>query len=173
MSIEIPHPPQAALQQADALIDAYARRVGLDSLGFDNQGNLRLVLDGQAIDLTVDDATGRLHLYGEVGMVPLRWRENLYRHLLVGNLFGAATGGASLCIDPSEDDILLCQQLDLEGTSASQLDARLDDFAAALRRWSDLLSSGQLFESGERASRLADDSVKPALSAMPLMAQRG
>ena len=59
---------------------------------------------------------------------------NLYRTLLTANLFGIATAGATLSIDPDLDSIFLHKML-YNGLSYSDFETQVEFFIKVLRHW--------------------------------------
>ena len=80
-----------------------ALTLGLPALDFDSNGCARMLFDGKvAVNFESDELSGQLHLYCDLGELPLRGREALYRALLEANLFGVQTQGATLAVDGSQ-----------------------------------------------------------------------
>jgi hypothetical protein len=80
--------------KAEQLLNDIARTLGLPELALNDEGCARLLFDGQvAVNFENDPLAEKLHLYADLGELPLRGREALYRALLEANLLGAQTAG--------------------------------------------------------------------------------
>lgn len=130
---------------AKALLAAYAQQANVPGLHFSPDGCARLLFeDSVAIDLEIDDAHDCIQMYCALGPVPAGGREALYRSLLEGNLFGAQTGGATLCVDPVQEEVLMCSRVGLATTGDAELAKLLEEFAGAASQWQQKLGSGEL-----------------------------
>ncbi|MGE0331174.1 MAG: type III secretion system chaperone [Ramlibacter sp.] len=133
------------LESAHSLLAAYSQHAGVPGLKFSADGCARLLFeDAVAIDLEVDPGGDRIQIYSVLGPVPAGPREQLYRRLLEGNLFGSQTGGAALSIDPVQDEVLLCRPYGLDADDAEHLAKVLEEFAGAAAHWRKLLGGGEL-----------------------------
>lgn len=127
------------------LLAAYSQHAGVPGLKFSPDGCARLLFeDSVAVDLEVDPSGDRIQIYSVLGPVPAGSREQLYRRLLEGNLFGSQTAGAALSIDPVQDEVLLCKPYGLDADDAADLARVLEEFAGAASHWRKLLGGGDL-----------------------------
>ncbi len=126
------------LNDAHDLLAAYSRTSGPDGLRFNSDGCARLIFGGGiAVNLEIDRSAGCIQLYGVLGPVPAAGREDLYRKLLEGNLFGSQTRGAWLAIDDRREEVLLCRRVDVGATGATHFSEILESFAGTLGQWLD------------------------------------
>lgn len=112
----------------DLLAD-FGRKAGLGSLSLDESGVCRLSFDQSLIvDLEFDSGAGLLHIYSAVGPIPAEGKEAVFGALLSANLFGSETGGASLAIDPSQNEIILCRSVNPDHLDSTAFEGILESF---------------------------------------------
>lgn len=134
-------PSLIAGMEPSSLLKEYGKSVGLPALGFDAHGCARLRFDsGGEVNLEVDPSGEWIHLYAVLGPVLPGPNDGLYLRLLQANNFGADTRGATLSIDPSRNEILLCQRVATDVRDAFVLGAAIENFGAAAREWTGSLS---------------------------------
>lgn len=122
-----------------------AMTLGLKTLDFDANGCARLLFDGKvAVNFESDEVFGQLHLYSDLGELPLRGREAVYRALLEGNLFGIQTQGATLALDGSQDQVMLSRTLLMEELSLSSFSQMLEGFVGCAEYWQNVLAEGSV-----------------------------
>ncbi len=122
---------------ATDLIAEFAQRSRLPSLSLSDEGTARIVIDETLeIDLEHDDVQRQLHLYTSLGQPPLEEREAFYARALAANLFGRATGGATLALDALRGDVLLVRSVDIDTTDITALEAALQSLVDARERLS-------------------------------------
>lgn len=103
------------------------------------------MFDGRiALNLESDRVTGRLHLHVELGPLPSRDREAVYRALLEGNLFGALTGEATLAVDRAAEAVVLCQALRSEELSGATFIEIVQTMVRCADVWQKALADGTL-----------------------------
>jgi hypothetical protein len=128
---------------AHQLLNHLGVAMGLPALAFDEQGCARLMFDGKLeVNLEHDSDTGLLQVYAVLGPVPARGREALYRSLLEANLFGGQTFGATLAIDGSQQEIVLCRSVAPEEISSPGFAALIEQFVAATESWQQRIGAG-------------------------------
>lgn len=120
-----------------------ALTMGLPPLDFDANGCARLLFDGKvAVNFESDEVSGQLHLYTDLGELPLRGREAVYRALLEGNLFGIQTKGATLAVDGSQDQVVLSRTVLMEELSLSAFSELLAGFVGCAEYWQNYMAEG-------------------------------
>ena len=130
---------------AEQRLEHLARTMGVEGLAFNADGCARLTFDGRiALNLESDPVAGRLHLYVELGALPARGRETVYRALLEGNLFGAQTGEATLAVDAAADAVVLCRTLWAEEVSAAAFTEIVQAMVGCANVWQQALADGTL-----------------------------
>lgn len=129
--------------KAQQLLDDLARNMGLPALPLDTNHCARLNFNGGlSVNFESDEISGHLHLYSELGELPLRGREAIYRELLSGNVFGLKTGGAALSLDSLSDTVLLCQTVMPGQYGLSEFAAFLENFVGCAEHWQKFLAEG-------------------------------
>jgi len=120
----------------DTLLSELGTLAGLPELKLNEQGCTRLVFDGSlAVNFEWNDSLGQLLVYAPVGRLPAEGKEPLYRLLLEGNLFGLETAGATLSVDPLENEIVLHRAIEVEGITATAFQALVGAFVDTLENW--------------------------------------
>ena len=105
--------------------------LGLE-LYISDEGVCRIYFDDDAVDFEI--TSEGICLIAELGILPSQDNTNLYRTLLTANLFGIATAGATLSIDPDSDSIFLHKML-YNGLSYSDFEIQVEFFIKVLRHW--------------------------------------
>jgi hypothetical protein len=132
-------------ERAQELLAAYGQIAGISGLKFEPHGCARLLFeDGVAVDLEIDTAADCIQVYGVLGAVPAGEREALYRRLLEGNLFCTQTRGATLAVDPVQEEVLICRRIELGSASPAGLAELLQQFAGNVQQWRQKFGSGEL-----------------------------
>ena len=130
---------------AAQLLEHLANTIGVDGLAFNADGCARLTCDGRiTLNLENDPVAGRLHLYVELGALPSRGREAVYRALLEGNLFGTQTAEATLAVDAAADSVVLCRTLWTEEVSAAAFNEIIKGMVGCAHVWQKTLADGTL-----------------------------
>lgn len=139
-----------------------ALTMGLPALDFDSNGCARMLFDGKvAVNFENDEVAGLLHLYSDLGELPLRGREAVYRALLEANLFGVQTQGATLALDGSQDQVVLSRSVLVEELSLSSFTKVLEGFLACAEYWQQFLADGAGGALASSGAALADNGQRP------------
>ena len=113
------------------------QKMNLPNLSLDAQGLAKLVFDASLdVNIEYDTSTHQLHLYTLLGPVPATGKAEVFEKLLAGNLFGAATHGAVLAIDPLTGDIVITTTLDPDKTDLLDFEKALEHHVMAAEQWS-------------------------------------
>lgn len=151
-----------ALEQT---LTEWARTQGHDSLELDPDGGIQLVADGVlTIDIGPVAGEAGFSLSASVGPMPGEGRDTSMTELLMANLAGVGTGGASLALDMLRDEIVLCRIFHTDELSTAEFDRELTRFASALRFWCERLQAGRL---GEAAGGSSEEAGEPAPEPAP------
>ena len=124
----------------NGLLDELALLIGTPGLTLNEDGRCVLQFEGYiTLDLFLDEPAGLLWVATLLGELPDGEDEDLLRRMLIANLLGLGTGGATLGLGP-DGDVMLHRALPLdEGLDLSALQARLVGFVDAADRWRDEL----------------------------------
>ena len=137
-------------------IDAYAQAMGLPDLPLSADGCARLRFDEQvAVNFEVEPRAERLHVFTVLGRAHDA-DAAFYRGLLEANLFTRETQGASLCIAPAQDEVLICRSLDTSAMEPDAFCSAMETFLAAAREWCERFESGAF----TRDLRARDDTAR-------------
>jgi hypothetical protein len=140
----------------ERLLQSLGLALNVPDVGFDANGCARLEIDGTtALDFECGE-DGKLHIYSVLGALPPHGREVLYAELLKGNLFGASTGGASLAIDFSYGEVVLCRCVATQHAVAHEFASEIEAFVAAAEHWK-----------GRLAGALGDSPVDDRAASFP------
>ena len=118
------------------LIAELGQKMNLPNLSLDAQGLAKLVFDASLeVNIEYDTSTNQLHLYTLLGQVPTAGKAEVFEKLLAGNLFGAATHGAVLAIDPLTGDIVITTTLQPDKTDMVDFEQALEHHVMAAEQW--------------------------------------
>ena len=139
----------------------WAKALGQDAVALDPDGGVQLlVADEMAIDIGPVDALDAFSICASVGPLPEKGRDAVMEELLVANLEGMGTGGASLSLDIMRDEIVLCRVYHTDDLSAAVFNEEFNLFVNVLRFWRDRHKNGALGP-GDGAS--PDSSSNPGM----------
>lgn len=130
------------MHTAEQLLSALGRHSGLpDAFAFDHNRCARIIFDetvAVTLEASIDD--GPLHVYSVLGALPDGNREAILLKLMNANLFGADTAGATLAIDGTTDEIVICRQVNTDQATEWGFISMIDQFVAAVEVWTAKLS---------------------------------
>lgn len=90
------------------------------------------------------------------GHVPADKEAELYREFLEANLFWSGTGGATIGVDTTSGEAMLCLRVSLAGLSGAQVAATASDMIELGIIWKDVLAEAE----GDRFLPSHDDSIR-------------
>lgn len=125
------------------LLQSLGDSMNVPGLAFDKSGCCPLSLgDGITVFLQYREFAGDFLLIGAVGNLPEGEEEqaDIMRFLLISNLYGEDTDGATLSLDPENNIVLMHRTWDPEGANASKLARTLEAFAELLDLWKERYS---------------------------------
>jgi hypothetical protein len=141
---------------ADQLLASLGLATGLDRLAFDANGCARLVFDGRfTVNFEHDAAARAIQVYSVLAPVPREGREALFATLLQANLFGAATQGATLAVDGSTHEVVLCRMVPVEQATAASFAALVEAFVDSVEAWQERLAGGTAAAAATQPAGLA------------------
>ena len=116
--------------------------LGMPALEFDANGCASLLFnDSIAVNFEHDRASGLLHLYTDLGPLPVDGRETVYRALLEANLFGVETRGATLALDQNQNQVVLFKTVHDSSLTLSSFSQLLAGFVDCATLWQQRLIS--------------------------------
>ena len=129
---------------ANQLLKCLGIAMGLPDLRFDENGCTRMLFDGKtAVSIEHDPETEALQIYSILGPIPSQEKENIYQQLLVGNLFCNQTLGATLAIDVTHHEIILCRNVNANNIGSEAFATIIEQFVATAEAWELKLNSPQ------------------------------
>ncbi|WP_187394990.1 type III secretion system chaperone [Pigmentiphaga aceris] len=126
-----------------SLIALFGEQAGTP-LALNQGGTLALAFDNDlTVNLEHDASQDVLHLYVIVGQEPADYdaRPAFYRELLVANVFGHDTGGASLGIDDVSGEVLLTLRLPLVSAEVGTLRDAVQSVVETANAWRERLAA--------------------------------
>ena len=140
----------------------WAKAHGQEAVALDPDGGVQLlVADEMAIDIGPADAPEAFSMCASVGQLPEKGRDAIMEELLIANLEGIGTGGASLSLDTMRDEIVLCRVYHTDDLSASVFNEEFNVFVNVLKFWRDRHKSGALGSGGDASPEPAEDGSDP------------
>lgn len=122
--------------QYAALIEAFARDVGLDLAG-EVPSPADITIDGERITLAYDDRTqgDDLVMYASLGIVPQESELAVYRGLLEGNLLWSATADATIGVNSQTREAMIAYKRPIAGMTAETLANAVILFVELAKQW--------------------------------------
>ena len=141
----------------------WAKAQGQDAVELDPDGGVQLlVADEMAIDIGPAVEPETFSMCAAVGPLTEKGREAAMEELLVANLEGIGTGGASLSLDAMRNEIVLCRVYHTDNMSAAVFDDEFNAFVNVLKFWRDRHKSGALGSGDGSSPDTADNGLNPA-----------
>lgn len=129
--------------EASRLVSLFGLESGTP-LALGPSGTLDLVFEnGRTLTLEHDEEQDVLHCYVVLGQNPVHSAERAtaYRWMLAANVFGHGTGGATLGLDETTDELLLTQRIALQDANVSGLREIVESMVEVAATWSEKLAS--------------------------------
>ena len=148
-----------SLAAMETMLSEFGASIGIPDLKPDAEHRCNLMFDEVAVsfELGVDDES--LYIYALLGSVPDGGAEDVYADLLHANHVFQGTGGATLCVDPGTQGIVLLRAERLESLRLARFETLLEDFVNVAERWIKRAESGEL---GASAPEDAPAEAQPA-----------
>jgi hypothetical protein len=119
----------------EALLAELAARTGQEGLAAEPDGVCLLVFDGGTrLYLVADPNDASLVLWSPVAAVPEAGQAEFYRRLLIANLFWQGTGGATIGLEPGQDQAILALRRPLAGLDLAGLEAAIELMVEGVER---------------------------------------
>lgn len=116
------------------------KKSGLESLQFSKDGAISFVFNDRyttTLEKSADEH--ELTLYGVIGQLPFEDKERYLLALLQANLFGRATGGASIGLDPDTQEIILFRTFIIAHLPFDSFFEELTHFLHMQQEWTEKL----------------------------------
>lgn len=142
-----------------ALLADYGRSVGLDDVGFDDDGEALLVFDAIAVRFLFDDERQLILI-----SAPLVNREvepdiDLYTRVLELNLSGILHGAGAVGLDTQDRALIFAHSISIIGLDQDRFNAFVEEGVALIEAWRGVIESGEL---------LRPAGPQPQASALPM-----
>ena len=140
------------------MLSEFGEAVGIPELTFDDDGCCCLSFDDAVVNFELDDETGLLYLYADVGAVPDPPDTALYEMLLEADYLHRETAGGTLGIDKAAGVVALVYQIPYDILELSQFETILDNFINMVEHWTDRIGE---FHAGEEAESNPHETEPP------------
>jgi hypothetical protein len=148
----------------DQIIRGFSQEFGIEGLEPDDEGSVRLDIDGMTVEVLHDAAAGRIMLCAEIGEPPPEGSDRFAAVLLRANFLFQGTDGATMAQNPETKNYALILPLELAALDVSGFSERLGKFVDGIERWRQMLAD----------FRDADDAAEEeGASGIPPLAQSG
>jgi hypothetical protein len=145
------------MRDVNEALQAIERSSGISKIAFNEDGVVDIVFDQQiSINIVRVDETN-LEFVTYLDMQDLADDPFAMLALLHANYMGAATGSARLALDPRDDDVLLCERIDVKGLDPLQFEERLLAFLNHATFWRSPEGRKLLDSGADRTAALPDD----------------
>ena len=125
----------------DGLVADLGRALGLDELALDDEGRLRIELDGTEVLMAFDAEDDALWLASDIGRVPASLRDDMLPRLLAANL-AAPARGPTFAIDTDTGAVVVMSELLEARLDCGDLEAALLGHVGEAERWSAAVAGG-------------------------------
>lgn len=95
-----------ARRQANRLIEALGKTVGLEQMAFDENGRCDLSFDTQNLTIGYDEMAGQIYLEAPVMDMPTSPAKDFYSWVLADNFTSFTNGIGCLALDSEEEEIV-------------------------------------------------------------------
>lgn len=136
--------------QLDSLLQDLGLQLGIPELAPDETGHCTLSIDGAwTMHIAWYEARQCVQFLTDLGGLPAHDREAFLAQLLTANALFAGTQGATLALDPTREQVVLCRELGLAGLDYIAFEKGLEAFIEQAEHWRARLDAA--------AGPLADD----------------
>ena len=130
---------------ANDLLGELGQQMGLGKIEVSDDNTCRLIFDEKLIvDFEPSNDGKQLYVYSVLCSVAHGEQDGFYRRLLLANLFGRETGGASFGLDDETEEVIMFRSFPLETTDFQVFREGLEFFLNGLEEWMGRAGSGAL-----------------------------
>jgi hypothetical protein len=144
------------------LLKNYGELVGLSGVEATDQGFCALVVDDDVVvQMQLDEKTGSLAFFVNLGKIEEEDRANAYPYILAANVLWVGTAGATLGVD-YEGFVMVCYHEPLPGMDGERFAKIIDNLVTVAMDWEENLVSirqGDAEASGERGEGTQETDV--------------
>ena len=133
-----------SLAVMENMLSEFGASIGIPDLKPDPEHRCNLMFDEVAVSFELGPDDESLYIYALLGSVPEGQAERAYADLLHANHVFEGTGGATLCVDPRTQGIVLLRAERLETLRLARFEVLLEDFVNVAERWMKRAEKGEL-----------------------------
>ncbi len=123
----------------DQIIRGFSQEFGIEGLEPDDEGSVRLDIDGMTVEVLHDAAAGRIMLCAEIGEPPPEGSDRFAAVLLRANFLFQGTDGATMAQNPETKNYALILPLELAALDVAGFSERMGKFVDGIERWQKML----------------------------------
>ena len=128
-----------ALQSCNSLMRYLGVEIGIPALALDEEHCCALDIDSVVLNFELDEPSGLLFLYTNLGPVPAFGASRLYERLLAANLMGQGTEGATLGLDREAQRLVLHRALRAQQLTDIEFKEAVEKFVDVAELWIQLV----------------------------------
>jgi len=130
----------------------FGKDIDLPELSFDDAGYCCLSFDEIVVNLEVDEPSGHLFFYSNVGNLPEEGRAEFYEILLEANFLYRETAGGILGIDKELNGVVLAYKVPFSGLDLPQFSRVMGNFIGMVELWTERIQRAAHGQEQERSS---------------------
>jgi len=138
--------------ELNSLLQELGRQLGIPDLAADQTGHCTLSIDNAwTLHIAWSEARNCVQCLTDLGGLPAQDREAFLAQLLTANALFAGTQGATLALDPTREQVVLCRELSLAGLDYIAFEKGLEAFIEQAEHWRARLDAAAGPLAGRRA----------------------
>ena len=122
------------------IINGFAQKFGIEGLAPNDEGSVKLEIDGMAVELLHDADAGNVLICAEIGEPPPEGEIHFAEMLLRANFLFQGTGGATFAQNPESKAYALIRPFALASLDVEDFCTHVGEFADGLERWRQILA---------------------------------
>lgn len=135
------------------LVDCFAQKLGIAGLAPDENGTVKMSVDGMRVEILHDAPGGSVLTCAEIGEPPPEGSDRFAAVLLRANFMFQGTDGATLSQNPETKAYALIRPFALDGLDVDTFADQFGKFVDCVERWRQVISD---FRSAEEAAPSED-----------------
>ena len=137
----------------DEFVDQFQQKSGMSPLQFSDEGVISFIFNGEftaSIEKSDNDTLVTIH--AKIGDLPTENQESCMKALLEANLFGQKTGGASIGMDASTNEVYLFRTFALHTLEIDYFFDALTSFMQTQQQWTLALQNNTYLPKQEKTA---------------------
>ena len=136
------------IENYEQLLREFARNVGLEPV----EDFLRIqevAVDDTVVSLSLEEEENKpavILLFTDLGAPSVAQQDDVYRHLLEGNMLWSGTDGATLGLHGESGKVVLAVRHPLADLNAERFETHISDFVDTAERWREIVKTGVVQE---------------------------